>query len=130
MKFPWVRCGDGVGRPLIRCGLRRLGVTIPADMFVLLDTGADSTILPFSLASMLGFSTADLEGVETNAVGGKVRNWRPRGEPKVEIQISGTWYMLPGVLFAENTPALLGRDIIFREFKLRMEDGETDLRPR
>lgn len=85
-------------------------------------------MLPFGLASVLGFSTSELESQSTNGVGGKTTVWRPKTGPNVDIQIGGRWYSLPAVMFAEKTPPLLGRDILFREFSLRMEYGETELR--
>ena len=102
----------------------------PGDVLVLIDTGADTTTLPFSLASLLGFSTSDLESSVMNAVGGQTTTWKPRTGPNVDIQIGGHWHSLPALAFADKTPPLLGRDLIFRDFKLWMEYGETDLRPK
>jgi hypothetical protein len=129
MKFPWVPLGDGKLRPWVRCGLRRDGGSI-VEILAIVDTGADTTTLPFGLVSVLGFPTADLESMTTNAVGGQTTTWKARGESKMGIQIGGKWFKLPCVAFAENTPALLGRDLIFANFKLRMEEGETELRER
>jgi len=80
---------------------------------------------------MLGFSTADLDLRDTNVVGGQAQVWKPRSILDVDIRIGGQWYGLLEFVFAEKTPVpILGRDLIFREFKLRMEAGETDLRPK
>lgn len=130
MKFPWVRCGDGLMRPLLRCGFRRRGVVLAAELIVLVDTGADASVLPFAVASLLGFSTSDLASADTRAVGGIVKTWTTTAAPEVESEIGGHWLMLPRLGFAENTPALLGRDVLFSDFELRMTDNETELRPR
>ncbi len=96
----------------------------------ILDTGADTTVLPFELVSLLGFSTSNLESINTNAVGGRTRTWRVKGDPGVEINIGGQWLKVPRLVFAERMPPLLGRDVIFTHFELRMTMGETELRPR
>lgn len=112
------------------CSVRHTTTTLPSDVPILLDTGADTTTLPFSLASLLGFSTSDLQSQDTNAVGGKAKVYKLKVSSKVEVRLGGTWYALPNVVFAENTPPLFGRDFIFANFKVRMEHGETELRPK
>jgi len=81
------------------------------------------------MAELFGLSSSDLEKKESNALGGKAAVWLPREGPQFEVEIGGRWLSLQ-VLFAENTPPLLGRDVVFANFKIRMEDGETELRPR
>lgn len=133
MKFPWVRCGDGMARPIVRSSFRRGSTALPTAILVIVDTGADTTVLPFALVSMLGFSTSELESIETNAVGGKVKTWKAKagaGVTGVEVEIGGFWFGLPSLAFAENTPPLLGRDVLFANFDLRMTAGETELRPK
>jgi len=108
--------------------LRPHGHKLPIDTLVLVDTGADITTLPYTLIAPLGFSLNSLESITTNAVGGIVSSRKAPNPPGVAIEIGGVWYDLPALNFVENTPALLGRDLIFKYFKLRMETGETELR--
>jgi hypothetical protein len=129
VKFPWASWGDGIVRPLLRCELRRHGKIAPADFLILVDTGADTTTLPLQLASLIGFSTGELESVPFNGVGGQTTCLRPKAGPDTDIKVGGHWFALPGLVFGDKTPALLGRDLIFKDFKLRMETGETELLP-
>jgi hypothetical protein len=128
VKFPWIRCNDGLARPLLRVGFRKAGKPVAVDTLLLVDTGADGVLLPFALASLMGFSTSDLESQQSAAVGGAATVWRPRGPLDVEIELGGHWLSLPSLAFAEKTPPLLGRDLIFRNFELRMSATETELR--
>jgi Aspartyl protease len=113
----------------VRCSLQRGAAALPADTLILLDTGADLTTLPRQFAALLGFSDADLDSVSASGLGGKATVWKPKAGPPVEIRIGDQWYPLPGVAFADRTPPLLGRDLVFRYFKLRMQTGETELLP-
>jgi hypothetical protein len=100
---------------------------LAGDVMAILDTGADSTVLPFVFASML-IPASNLETARANAVGGTAKIWKVRGAPSIEVEIGGTWMRLPSLMFAEKTPPLLGRDVIFANFDLRMTMGETELR--
>jgi|SRR5476651_1130753 hypothetical protein len=91
---------------------------------------SDTNALPQQLAQSLGLSPSDLDAVVTAEVGGQTTVPQPKTGPAVEIEIAGRWYALPNVQFCATPAPLLGRDLIFREFYLRMEHGETDLRPK
>ncbi|HVV53294.1 MAG TPA: retropepsin-like aspartic protease [Polyangia bacterium] len=133
MKFPWITFGTGLAAkalPAIRCAFRNGSTVLPGDVFAILDTGADSTVLPKQFASLLGFSNAHLAEITTNAVGGTVTTWKVRDVAGVAVNLGGFWLALPCLTFAERTPPLLGRDVIFANFDLWMRQGETELRPR
>jgi hypothetical protein len=100
----------------------------PVDILILVDTGADGVLLPFALASVLGFSTSDLESHQSGAVGGLTTVWMPRGKPEVDMEVGGHWMGLPSLTFAEKSPALLGRDVLFTNFDMRMTATEIELR--
>ena len=101
----------------------------PGDVLAILDTGADNTVLPKQFAEPLGYTAAHLEEIKTNAVGGQVTTWRLKDVTGAAVNIGGYWLDVPCLTFAENTPALLGRDVVFANFDLRMTDGETELKP-
>lgn len=129
MKFPWLSLSGRPAAPWLRCSLQRAAAVLPVDTLILLDTGADRTTLPRQFAPLLGFSDADLDTGSANGLGGRATVWKPKAGPPVEIRIGGKWYPLPGLAFADKTPPLLGRDLVFRYFKLRMQTGETELLP-
>jgi hypothetical protein len=133
VKFPWISLVAG-GRklPWVRCTFRRPAlVAPPPDLLLIMDTGADGVLLPEAFAGPLGFDPAkDLEPMVSNGLGGQTTVLKPRGNVDVEICIGGFWFSLPTLAFSQKCPPLLGRDVVFANFDLRMCDGETDLRPR
>jgi len=130
MKFPWVECGGGVTRPLLPVGFRKDGRVLGVDTLILVDTGADGTMLPLSLAPVIGFAASELKQATSSAIGGRVATWTAQ-TTNVRIEIGGHWLPLPTLSFAEESPPLLGRDVIFANFDLlRMTANETELRLR
>ena len=54
MKFPWMPKGRGDYWPLLPAGFRRDGKILPVNPALLVDTGADGTVLNIGLAAHLG----------------------------------------------------------------------------
>jgi hypothetical protein len=130
MRFRWVAIAGGRSWPLLRARLRRGGNPATIDTFLLVDTGADGTLLPLQMARLLGFGEEDLTSEVSRSVAGETMLRVPRSLHQSEIEIGGKWIALPSLKFAEHTYPLLGRDVIFANFDLRMTSDEFELRPR
>ena len=93
----------------------KTGVFKPITMLV--DTGADYTLLPRFLAQSLGVSlTKDCQMLKTTGVGGQQTVFFFKGKIKVEL---GNWQReIPlGFLDTDFIPPLLGRHEFFETFK-------------
>jgi hypothetical protein len=130
MKFRWVTVAPGQSWPLLRVGIRRDGGTVAVDTFLLVDTGADGTLLPLQMAKLLGFQNDDLATETSRTAAGVAPMHKPKNPGRIEIQIGGHWIQLPTLKFGEHTPPLLGRDVIFANFTLHMTADEIELRPK
>jgi len=62
--------GRGDYWPLLPVGFRRNGKILPVNPALLVDTGADGTVLNIGLADRLGFRSGDLAEESSTAVGG------------------------------------------------------------
>lgn len=97
---------------------------------LLVDTGADSTLLHVQMATQLGLSAGDLVEQKSTCAGGEILVHSPKDLGNAEICIGGNWLTLPTLKFGANLPmSLLGRDVLFARFELRMTSGEFELRP-
>ena len=104
---------------------------MPAAPMMLVDTGADGTLLPIYSAKFLGFGAADLREEPCTVAGGTVTVYRPQDLAGTEIEIDGAWLALPSLAFVEQTLfPLLGRDIIFSHFDLMMTSIDFELLPK
>ena len=112
----------------MRVRLRRAGEPAAIDTFLLVDTGADGTLLPLQMARLLGFAESHLVTELSRSVAGQTPIHAPRSPDPLEIEIGGAWILLPSLKFAEHTYPLLGRDVIFDNFELRMTADEFELR--
>ena len=129
-KVPWTDTGKGRFAPLLTVGFRRRGHSLPVNPILLVDTGADGTVLPHYNAKYLGFNDAELRPEECGVPGGKIVVHRPPDVAGTEIEIDGTWLALPSLVFADQIlHPLLGRDIIFRYFDLHMTGSDFELVP-
>jgi len=109
---------------------KRNGEVMPAAPILLVETGADTTLLNLALAKRLGYAPADLIAETRKAANGVLTVQRPKNLAGLEIEIGRKWYPLPGVTFAADVPiSLLGRDAIFAHFELRMTATSFELRP-
>jgi hypothetical protein len=129
MKFRWVTIAPGQSWPMLRVGIRRNGGVMSADTFLLVDTGADGTLLPLKMAKLLGFQDADLQPETCQSAAGRTVVHTPKNLDRIEIEIGSEWIELPSLKFSDGTYPLLGRDVIFAHFELRMTAEEFELRP-
>jgi len=98
---------------------------------LLVDTGADGTVLPIYSAKLLGFRDEALIPERCTVAGGTVVVRRPSNLSGTQIEINGSWLPLPSLKFADQILfPLLGRDIIFAHFDLEMTSSDFELRPR
>ena len=101
------------------------------DPLLLVDTGADGVLLNLALAKLMGFHDSDLVTEECKGANGLMTVHTPNNLAGTEIEIGGKWYPLPSLKFGKSVPiSLLGRDLIFAHFDLRMTAGEFELQPR
>src|SRR3954464_13084171 len=120
MRFPWLDLGDGRVMPMLRAAIRHDLVSLPFEPLLLVDTGADGTILPRPMAKMLGYGPSDLLSETCGSAGGPVLVDTPEDLRRVGMHVSGEWIRLPSLKFANSAMALLGRDVIFSHFDLAM----------
>jgi hypothetical protein len=129
VKFSWLPNGSGGFWPLLPVGFKRNGKILPANPSLLIDTGADGTILNLGLAGLFGFRKADLEEVKGTVVGGQTAIYVPRTPGLLEIQLGRSWHSLPSLAFTATPVSLLGRDVIFSQFELYMTSTTFELIP-
>jgi hypothetical protein len=111
-------------------GFRRNGAVLAVNPTLLVDTGADGTLLSLGLAKPLGFEAADLVEEECSTANGLTTLYKPKLADLIEIQIGSSWFALPSLKFGARAPvSLLGRDLIFAHFELRMTSAEFELLP-
>src|SRR6185437_14359794 len=133
VKFPWINMRGGLPakpRPAIRCVFRNGSTRLPSGVLAILDTGADSTVLPKRFASLLGYSDVHLDEIRIMSIGATITAWKVRDVTGAAVKIGGVWVDLSCLMFVEGTPALLGRDVVLANFDLLMRQGQTELRPR
>jgi len=127
VKFPWLRNRRGVLWPEIPVGFKRNGRILPFNTTVLVDTGADSTVLDLLYAASFGLKVSELEKERYTVVGGAVFLYSTKPHELIEIQIGRSWLVLPTLKFTENQePNLLGRDAIFPRLEMRMAAAEVE----
>jgi predicted aspartyl protease len=95
----------------------------PIEMLV--DTGADYTLLPQFLAPILGISlTQDCKSIHTEGVGGQSKVYLLKN--KIKVKIDNTTREAPvGFLENDSVPPLLGRQEFFETFKAVFEKFTT-----
>ena len=133
MRFPWLKYVGDSQAPLLRIGVRRRGVVIGTDLVVMVDTGADQTLLHLRWADLLGFNDADLVEESCKSASGPMTVYRPKPRSRlgVDFQIGDAWFSVPSLQFGGKVPlSLLGRDMIFEHFDLRMTATDFHLLPR
>src|SRR5262245_18052679 len=104
---------------------------MPTDPLLLGDTGADGVLLNLALAKLMGFHDSDLVTEECKSANGIMIVHTPKDLAGTQIEIGGKWYPLPSLKFGKSVPiSLLGRDLMFAHFDLKMTADEFELRPR
>ena len=94
---------------------------------MLLDTGADTSVLPLELARLLGLIPEDLRRTKTAGIGGAAVAWR-RAKAGIVGRIGIYPIPFPNVQFIANAVPILGRDAIFGPLELRINRAEIEFR--
>jgi predicted aspartyl protease len=90
---------------------------------MLVDTGADYTILPSYVASLAGIDLNKLEKVRTQGIGGQQHVYLAR---QVRFRIGTVERVAPvGFLPQAKAPALLGRHLFLETFRTELIKGEA-----
>ena len=132
LKFPWIlraidaKTGRQVFAPMLPVGFKRDGKFMSVNPTILVDTGADGTVLHMEHAANFGFDQGDLVEETYNSVGGPTPLWAPKNPGLLEIQIGTGWHPLPSLKFGQAPMSILGRDVIFNRFELHMTPGEFE----
>ncbi len=111
-------------RPLARVTMINGAKKITQEMYI--DSGADITLIPFSVGSAMGFEIGKAEEIkQIGGVGGSkisvvIRKIPMRiGEKEFECRIA--WCL------SEDVPMLLGRMDVFREFEILFTEREESV---
>lgn len=103
---------------------------VGTDLVLMVDTGADTTLLHLRWARLMGFQDADLIEETCTSASGKMTVYRPRIHRGIEFEIGDTWFSVPSLQFGRDVPiSLLGRDAIFTHFNLKMTPRDFELLP-
>jgi predicted aspartyl protease len=130
MRVSWTDTGKGRFAPLLNVGFRRHGQVMLISPRLLVDTGADGTVLPRFNAKLLGLRDSDLVAEECGVAGARIIVHRLVNLTRTEIEIHGRWLQMPSLVFADQIlHPLLGRDIIFQNFDLHMTKTYFELIP-
>ena len=123
----WVQ-ENGFLRPLITVRLNYRGNEQGAVM--LLDTGADTSILPRRYVDLLGIDRGDLKTAAAHGLGGRSEVLMGKKRIRVQAEIAGYFNVQIPIEFGINDsiPPILGRDALFGDFELRMNRREIELR--
>lgn len=114
-----------IRRPVASTYCKHKSSNIWQPVTMIIDTGADYTLLPRFLASLLGIDLIkDCRIIETQGVGGTSRVCLVKD--KVKIRIGNFYRQIPlGFLNNDYIPPLLGRHEFFETFKVIFEKFNT-----
>ncbi len=126
MIIKWVE-EHGTRRPYVRVVLRYRKAEQGAVM--LIDTGADSSILPNRYIDLLGISRDDLRSRSAAGLSGKTGILVGKKRIRLSAELENYFSIQMPVEFASNDqiPPILGRDALFGDFELRMNRREIEL---
>lgn len=122
----WVE-EHGIRRPYVRVVLRYRKAEQGAVM--LIDTGADSCILPNRYIDLLGIRRDDLRSTSAAGLSGKTGILVGKKRIRLTAELENYFSIQMPVEFAANDqiPPILGRDALFGDFELRMSRREIEL---
>lgn len=89
-----------------------------------IDSGADSTLIPFSTGKLLGLTYKEDEVVKIGGIGGTMKAVRKKVHTKIgdkQFSLNLTWAL------TENVPALLGRKDVFDNFKITFDQKKEEV---
>jgi hypothetical protein len=131
LRFQWLAFMGHDRAPILQVGVRTSGRVVGSDLMMMVDTGADQTLLHVRWAELMGFEDTDLVEETCKSANGPMTVFRPRTRRRIEFQIGELWYSVPSLQFGRKVPVpLLGRDMIFKHFSLKMTGTDFELVPR
>jgi hypothetical protein len=89
-----------------------------------IDSGADTTLIPFSTGSLLGLTYKEDEVIKIGGLAGSAKAVRKKLKAKmgdVEFNLNLTWSL------SENVPALLGRKDVFDKFNVTFMQSKEQI---
>lgn len=110
-----------IRRPIAHTLLKHISMTIWQPVTMIVDTGADYTLLPRFLASLLGITlTSDCRKIANQGVGGSTTVYLIK--QKIVVKIGSYARNVPlGFLINDYIPPLLGRQEFFETFRVVFE---------
>ena len=121
LKFPLERTHSPIlgtiHRPIIKVLLNSKDTRHWREVWMLLDTGADYTLLPRYLAEKLGVDVKkDCQIFQTSGIGGTEKVYFL---PKIEVKLGDFKRVIPvGFLERDEIPPLAGRHLFLETFKV------------
>lgn len=95
---------------------------------MLVDTGADVSLLPMTFARALGVREEELRRTAMAGIGGGTTAYRLVHAPAIVARIGVHEVELSEVQFVPHAPLILGRDALFGNLELRMTRERIALR--
>jgi hypothetical protein len=126
VRFEWVIEKNGRRYPFVPVFLEREDHE-PPQIGMLLDTGADTTVLPLAMAPMLGIDARDLRQGSVSGFGGKAISWRATN-PGVTGRIGVYEINFKEIQFIAHAIPVLGCDALFGPFEIRINREEIEFR--
>jgi len=84
-------------------------------IWMIVDTGADYTLLPFYLAEQFGIGVNKLKSLETRGIGGSGKVYLYK---KLKVRLGNWERLIPaGFLENSNVPPLMGRQMFIETFE-------------
>lgn len=89
---------------------------------MLIDTGADYTILPMYMVGLLGLDLSQAQTIRTNGIEGSRQT---SFFQEVKVRLGGFERIIPvGVAHTSKIPPLMGRHLFFETFTTRFEKSD------
>ena len=114
--------GNSIKRPVAEIKLKGKNGWITLNPYI--DSGADTTLIPFSIGEFLGLTYKENEVTKIAGVAGFTKAVRKKVKASIgekEFSLTLTWAM------TENVPALLGRKDVFDNFKITFNQKEEEV---
>lgn len=121
--FPYQRNSAGDSFPVI--DLFVSGINHTTRIFALIDSGATVSIFREDVAKQLGIDIEKGKIIHLGGVGGRIKGYLH----EVKIEVAGKNFVCPIVFSREYTVSfnLLGRDAVFKQFRIIFEEKNNFL---
>ena len=128
VKFPFEDNGDGVFgrifRPIAKVTFKSPHIDISVDAWMIVDTGADYTLLPKYYSQKLGISLQkDCAVFGTTGIGGEEKVYFLK---RIKVKLGNWERNIPiGFLNRDDIPPLMGRHLFLETFKATFSPNHT-----